>query len=141
MVVTISTPLPSGKNTSHNTTWGLCNLSCFNVDWQFKNRCFQILDEGFPIINARREITVLINPRFGIRVEYGGRIYNTIRYLKPQNKNANTEVPQKVSKTVEPHLQLRHSSDEWKAIWWMEDYNLSLKFLYELFFEKQQSAS
>lgn len=28
-----------------------------------------------------------------------------------------------------------------KAIWWMEDYNLSLKFLYELFFEKQQSAS
>ena len=93
------------------------------------------------IINARREITVLINPRFGIRVEYGGRIYNTIRYLKPQNKNANTEVPQKVSKTVEPHLQLRHSSDEWKAIWWMEDYNLSLKFLYELFFEKQQSAS
>ena len=65
----------------------------------------------------------------------------TIRYLKPQNKNANTEVPQKVSKTVEPHLQLRHSSDEWKAIWWMEDYNLSLKFLYELFFEKQQSAS
>ena len=36
------------------------------------------------------------------RVEYGGRIYNTIRYLKPQNKNANTEVPQKVSKTVEP---------------------------------------
>ena len=102
---------------------------------------FSILDEGFPIINARREITVLINPRFGIRVEYGGRIYNTIRYLKPQNKNANTEVPQKVSKTVEPHLQLRHSSDEWKAIWWMEDYNLSLKFLYELFFEKQQSAS
>ena len=90
--------------------------------FSFKNRCFQILDEG-------------------IRVEYGGRIYNTIRYLKPQNKNANTEVPQKVSKTVEPHLQLRHSSDEWKAIWWMEDYNLSLKFLYELFFEKQQSAS
>ena len=73
--------------------------------FSFKNRCFQILDEGFPIINARREITVLINPRFGIRVEYGGRIYNTIRYLKPQNKNANTEVPQKVSKTVEPHLQ------------------------------------
>ena len=71
--------------------------------FSFKNRCFQILDEGFPIINARREITVLINPRFGIRVEYGGRIYNTIRYLKPQNKNANTEVPQKVSKTVEPH--------------------------------------
>lgn len=55
--------------------------------FSFKNRCFQILDQGFPIINARREITVLINPRFGIRVAY----------------------------------------DEWKAIWWMEDYNLCNK--------------
>ena len=72
--------------------------------FSFKNRCFQILDEGFPIINARREITVLINPRFGIRVEYGGRIYNTIRYLKPQNKNADMKVPKKVRTTVEPHF-------------------------------------
>lgn len=109
--------------------------------FSFKNRCFQILDAGFPVINARREITVLMNPRYGIRVAYQGRTYDTIRYLKPQNKNANTNVTKKVIKTVEPHLQLRHSSDEWKAIWWAEDYNLSLKFLYELFFEKQQSAS
>lgn len=104
----------------------------------FKNRCFQILDEGFPIINTRREIMVLLSPRYGIRIAYGGRIYETIRYLKPQNKNAR-KVSKIVVKTVEPHLQLRHSSDEWKAIWWMEDYILSLKFLYELFFEKQQS--
>ena len=109
--------------------------------FSFKNRCFQILDRGFPIINAGREITVNIHPRYGIRVEYQGRIYDTIRYLKPQNKNASTTVPGKVIRTVEPHLQLRHSSQEWKAIWWMEDYNLSLKFLYEIFFEKQQSAS
>lgn len=90
--------------------------------FSFKNRCFQILDEGFPIINARREITVLINPRFGIRVEYGGRIYNTIRYLKPQNKNADMKVPKKVRTTVEPHLQLRTAarsgepSGGWKII-------------------------
>lgn len=109
--------------------------------FSFKNRCFQILDRGFPIINARREINVLMNPRYGIRVEYQGRIYETIRYVKPQSKNASTNVPKKIIKTVEPHLQLRHSSEEWKRIWWMEDYNLSLKFLYELFFEKQQSAS
>lgn len=109
--------------------------------FSFKNRCFQILDQGFPIVNARREITVLMSPRYGIRVEYQNRIYETIRYLKPQNKNASTKVSKTVIKTVEPHLQLRHSSDEWKAIWWMEDYNLSLKFLYELFFEKQQAAS
>ena len=109
--------------------------------FSFKNRCFQIQDNGFPIINARREITVLISPRFGIRVEYNGQIYDTIRYLKPQNRNANIKVPKKVKTIVKPHLQLRHSSAEWKAIWWMEDYNLSLKFLYKLFFEKQQSVS
>lgn len=52
--------------------------------FSFKNRCFQILDEGFPIINARREIEVLLNPRYGIRIAYGGRIYETIRYLTKQ---------------------------------------------------------
>lgn len=80
--------------------------------FSFKNRCFQILDEGFPIINARREIMVLLSPRYGIRIAYGGRIYETIRYLNPQNKNASTKVSKKVIKTVEPHLQLHHSSDE-----------------------------
>jgi len=83
----------------------------------------------------------LMNPRSGIRVEYQGRIYETIRYLKPQNKNADMKVTKKVIKTVEPHLELRHSSDMWKKIWWMEDYNLSLKFLYELFFADQSTAS
>lgn len=109
--------------------------------FQFKNRCFQILDEGFPVVSARREITVLMNPRFGIRVEYQNRIYDAIRYLRPQNKNANTKVKKKEKEVVKPHLQLQHSSEEWRKIWWMEDYNLSLKFLYELFFEKQQGSS
>lgn len=54
--------------------------------FSFQNRCFQILDAGFPLISARKEITVLIHPNRGIRVEYQGRVYDTIRYLKPQNK-------------------------------------------------------
>lgn len=107
--------------------------------FSFKSRCFQILDEGFPIISARREIQVLINPRFGIRVEYKGNTYATIRYLKPQNKNASRKVAKKTITNVTPHLI--HSSEEWKQIWWAEDYNLSLKFLFELFFERQQATS
>lgn len=106
--------------------------------FSFKNRCFQILDEGFPIISSRKEIQVLINPRFGIRVQYNDKIYETIRYIKPQRKNAKKSVTKKAIESVKPHLL--HSSDEWKKIWWSEDYNFSLKFLYELFFEKQQSA-
>ena len=105
----------------------------------FKNRCFQILDKGFPVISARREIQVLVNPRFGIRIQYQGKTYDTIRYLKPQNKNASTKVSKKAIQNVTPHLN--YGSREWRKIWQAEDYNLSLKFLYELFFEKQQSAS
>ena len=135
----IYVPLQSGINIDEI----LCIKHTRKTDnagtFSFKSRCFQILDNGFPIISARREINVLINPRFGIRVEYKGKTYSTIRYLKPQKQNANTKVPKKMVKTVTPHLI--HSSDEWKQIWWAEDYNLSLKFLYELFFEKQQSAS
>lgn len=107
--------------------------------FSFKSRCFQILDEGFPIISSKKEIQVLINPRFGIRVQYKNRIYDTIRYFKPQRKNAKKTVSKKAITSVKPHLV--HSSDEWKKIWWSEDYNLSLKFLYELFFEKQQSTA
>lgn len=106
--------------------------------FSFKSRCFQILDEGFPIISSKKEIQVLISPRFGIRVKYKNKVYETIRYLKPQRKDAKKSVPKKAITSVKPHLV--HSSDEWKKIWWCEDYNLSLKFLYELFFEKQQSA-
>ena len=106
--------------------------------FSFKNRAFQILDNGIPTINAKREITVLMSPRFGIRVEYQGRVYDTIRYIKPDKAIKAQQASEKVVASVEPHLQLRHSSDEWKKIWWSENYNLSLKFLYELFFDKQQ---
>lgn len=107
--------------------------------FSFKNRCFQILDNGFPIISSRREITVLIHPRYGIRVSYQKRTFDTIRYFKPQRKDSKPEPSKKAGKIVTPHL--KHSSDAWKKIWRQEDYNQSLKFLYELFFEKQQSAS
>ncbi len=55
--------------------------------FSFKNRCFQILDAGFPIISSRKEITVLIHPRYGIRVNYQKKSYDTIRYFKPQRKD------------------------------------------------------
>lgn len=47
------------------------------------------------------------------------------------------KVPKKAIKAVKPHL--RHSCEEWKKIWWMEEYDQTLKFVYELFFEKQTS--
>ena len=108
--------------------------------FSFKNRRFQILDNGFPIINARREITVLMSPSIGVKVEYQGKVYNTIRYIKPDKPIKSQRATEKIIATVEPHLQLRHSSDEWRKIWWGEDYNLSLKFLYELFFEKHYAS-
>lgn len=137
----IFVPLKEGTDIDEN----LCIKHKRKTDnagtFSFKNRCFQILDNGFPIISARREIVVLINPRFGIRVGYKGKTYDTIRYIKPQRADTKTRtsVAKKVVSNVTPHL--KYGSEEWKKIWWYEDYNQSLKFLYELFFEKQQSAS
>ena len=107
--------------------------------FSFKNRCFQILDAGYPIVSSRREINVLISPRTGIRIEYKGRVYKTIRYIKPARKDTKQKVTRKAVQIVTPHL--KHGSKEWKKVWWGEDYNLSLAFLYELFFTKQESAS
>lgn len=45
--------------------------------FSFKNCCFQILDKGFPLINARREIEMLVNPQYGIHVVYGGCVSET----------------------------------------------------------------
>lgn len=107
--------------------------------FSFKNRCFQILDAGYPIVSARRVINVLISPRKGIRVEYKGRVYKTVRYVRPVRTDTKHKVTRKTILCVTPHL--KHGSKEWKKIWWGEDYNLSLAFLYELFFAKQESAS
>ena len=77
--------------------------------FSFKNRCFQILEQGFPIISAMKTLQVLMNPRFGIKVSYKEKSYDVIRYLKPQRTNANvTKGLKKAKKVVLPHLV--HSS-------------------------------
>lgn len=107
--------------------------------FSFKGRCFQILDKGFPIISKAKAIQVLISPRSGIRVIYNEKIFETIRYLKPQNATIRKK-PKK--KPVTPMIPLgSYGTDAWKRIWWSEDYNESLQFLYELFFQQQQTIS
>ena len=54
--------------------------------------------------------------------------------LKPERKDANLTVRPKVKRAVQPHLA--YGSEKWREIWHSEPYELSLKFLYELFFEK-----
>ena len=107
--------------------------SCFS----FKGRTFKINTEGYPLVPARKEVDVLVGPRIGIKVHYQDHTFETIQYLKPERKDASLVVRPKVKKTVKPHLI--HSSDKWKRIWHSESYDLSLKFLYELFFDKDAS--
>lgn len=107
--------------------------------FSFKNRAFQIVDEGFPLISSKSEVTVFINPNFGIKVEYKGKVYNTVHYIRPARKMSKAQVKSVVSDIVGPHL--KHSSEEWRKIWWYEDYNQSLKFLFELFFDNKKFIS
>lgn len=108
------------------------NAGTFSIN----RACFKVLDEGFPLIPSKSTIQVLISPRRAIRVKYQDRIYDTIRYVKPDSKSS--KKPPKVrskSKKLEPYLV--HGSDLWKNIWHAEDYDLSLEFIYNLFFKKQ----
>jgi transposase len=104
--------------------------------FSFKNRSFKIDTKGYPLVPGGSKIMVYISPRLGIKAEYGGNVFDTIRYIKPDTKQ-NTPSKTKHSrvsseKIVGPHLS--HSSQEWKKIWWDEDYQASLQFLDELFF-------
>ena len=72
-----------------------------------------------------------------IKVKYQNQVFAAIQYLKPERKDANVTVTSKVIRNVQPHLI--HSSDKWKLIWHGESYDLSLKFLYELFFDENVS--
>jgi hypothetical protein len=100
--------------------------------FSYSSRTFQIVDEGFPIVSKGNKIDVLISVRIGIMAAYKGKVYRTIRYIKPVRKDAKkSSVSRKTIAVVKPHL--KHSSDKWKEIWHAEEYNLSLKFLYDLF--------
>ena len=99
--------------------------------FSFGNKTFQIADDGFPIISKGQKIDVLIGMRIGIMVSYKGRVFKTVRYIKPARSTAALKVSRKTISTAKSHL--KHSSSLWKEIWHAEDYNLSLKFLYDLF--------
>jgi hypothetical protein len=99
--------------------------------FSFGNKAFQIADAGFPLIPKGQKIEVLIGWRIGIMASYKGRIFQTIRYIKPIRGNPAKKVPRKTITATKNHL--KHGSAKWNEIWHAESYNLSLKFLYDLF--------
>jgi hypothetical protein len=104
------------------------NAGVFSIHGQ----TFQIIDAGFPLVPKGRKIEVLTGLRIGIKVRYQGQVFDTIRYVKPARKNSSTKaLSTKKQTAVTPHLI--HSSPDWKRIWHTEDYELSMKFLYDIF--------
>ena len=111
--------------------------------FSFKGKAFQLVKDGKPFSLPKKEITVMVSPNTGMRAQYQSFLYSVKRYepvVKPASSQDKKLSPVKENRTeaVSPHL--KHSSDKWKAIWWFEDYNETLLFLYELFFAKQQAS-
>ena len=111
--------------------------------FSFKGKAFQLIKDGKPFSLPRKEIALLISPRIGMRAKYQSFVYSVKRcetsdlpVTQPDKKTS--PVKEKRAEVVSPHL--KHSSDEWKAIWWFEDYSETLLFLYDLFFSKQQAS-
>lgn len=110
--------------------------------FSFRRKAFQILDKGFPVISAKKEITVLLSSYFGIRVQYDSKTYDSVEFRKPDPPPAPANPKPKKSKAVQeevvlPHL--KHGTDAWKKIWHYEDYNESLAFLTSLFLGPQNA--
>lgn len=109
--------------------------------FSFKGKNFQVCKNGKPFPLEKKEITVMINPRTGMRIQYQNTVYPVKRYEpteKPVHPKVCKAVEDKRTEAVFPHL--KHGNEAWKAIWWFEDYNETLRFLYELFFAKQQAS-
>jgi transposase len=104
--------------------------------FSFGSKTFKIMDAGFPVIPKNQKIEVLIGLRIGIMVSYKGQVFQTIRYLKP-NRGAPKKISRKTVSATKSHL--RHGSARWKEIWHAEEYDLSLKFLYDLFLADEKA--
>jgi hypothetical protein len=60
--------------------------------FSYKGQYFSILDEGYPLIPARRKITVMVGARVGVKIEYNDRYYarSPTSSKKPQTKTTPT---------------------------------------------------
>ena len=111
--------------------------------FSFKGKAFQLVKDGEPFSLPNKEITVMTSPNTGMHAQYQCFLYSVKRYepvvktVSPQDKRL-SPAKEKRTEAVSPHL--KHSSDKWKNIWWFEDYNETLLFLYDLFFAKQQAS-
>ena len=112
--------------------------------FSFKGKSFQIIKDGKSFSLPKKEISLMINPRIGMRAKYQNFVYSVKRCepselpVESQTEKKTSPVKEKRAEAVSPHL--KHSSDQWKAIWWFEDYSETLLFLYDLFFSKQQAS-
>jgi len=80
-------PVPEGMNIDHI----LCVIEKRTYDrggvFSFYHQHFQILeDKDLPHLAPRGRIEVLVSPRFGLKVRYGGNIYATIPCDRPKAK-------------------------------------------------------
>lgn len=111
--------------------------------FSFKGKTFQLFKDGKPFALPKKDITVMVNPNTGMRAQYQNFVYS-VKRCEPskapvKSVQARTSpVKEKRVEAVSTHL--KHSSEKWKSIWWFEDYNETLLFLYDLFFAKQQAS-
>lgn len=111
--------------------------------FSFKGKTFQLYKDGKPFALPKKDITVMVNPNTGMRAQYQNFVYS-VKRCEPSEASAKSThaktSPVKEIRAEAVSTHLKHSSEKWKSIWWFEDYNETLLFLYELFFAKQQAS-
>jgi len=104
--------------------------------FSFTNRAFKIDTKGYPLISKGSTVMVYISPRFGIKAEYLGNVYETVRFIKPDTKKYSTGTkPQRkrANKTL-PQNQFKENLNVWRDLWVDDEREIDIQFLNDLFF-------
>jgi len=120
----------------------LCVKQIRTVDsgsvFSFYNKHFQVVYNGqLAPIPARKKVTVLISPVFGVKAEYKNIVYDVIPFIKPKKKsNKNTQnKAKKVYKPSDDHY-FKYGHTKWKKVTFEESDQEILAILQDIFLRK-----
>lgn len=110
--------------------------------FSFYGKHFKVIaEENQPPIPTRTQVTVCISSITGVRVEYSGRIYETIPFIKPKKANSND---QKGCKPGKPHIPpethyYKYGQELFTKLTFEESDREILKMLQEVFLGKHRN--
>lgn len=106
--------------------------------FSFKGRTFQVVSDGYPLIPSRANINVLTGPRIGMLTEYNKQIFENVSFIKKDSIYKGKKKQKRREKIKKGILEsYPYQSPQWHKVFFLENLQDNIDFLYEVFFKKQ----